>query len=523
VSEPLDLAIVTCVRGYGRYLADWGASLVALTLRPAMVGIVDGGDPEDVRAVAAATTMLEAAGLRVLTRSLPGETNLGVLRNAAVALADTEWVQHLDADDLALPTMLEDVAGAMAEADVIALGYRRMGDLRAGPAQREKLYKSTAGKAALENPTPCSGVSPFRRVFWERTPYRQDQRGGWDTSLWRDFARQGARFVATARPGFLYRQHADSVFNVRRLASDFTRALTEYQLQAAQRGDRGVTVIVPRMHGDQPERSVAWGWLKRRLAAQFPDWQLVEGWTGAPWRKGAAVANALTHASGRTLVLLDADCALPPEAFLEAVRLVESGQAPWVVPHTLVRRINQETTGELLAEAPTVTLPTPTLGLARPAYRGFAGGGCVVVSRAAYLATGGIPPQFVGWGSEDECLALVLDTLVGPHRRLKYGLLHLWHPERKRELGAMSLTRANRDLLARYRAAAGHPSRMWQVVQGEVLTVAPDRAFVDPALIRAHAAQREARAIQTHELRQPVMGPEPIGGGFRLGKKARPI
>jgi glycosyltransferase involved in cell wall biosynthesis len=523
IPEPLDLAIVTCVRGYGRYLHDWAEALAALTVRPAMVGIVDGADPADVVAVDAARARLEQAGFRVRTRSLSGETNLGVLRNAAVALADTEWIQHLDADDVALPTMLEDVAAAMSEADVVAIGYRRIGDLPAGPHQREKLYTSTTGPDALRHPTPCSGVSPFRRAFWERTPYRQDQRGGWDTSLWRDFARQGARFIATPRPGFLYRQHGDSVFNVRRLASDFTRALTEHQLQAAQRGDQGVTVIVPRMHGDQGERALTWAWLKRRLEAQVPAWQLLEGWGAPPWRKGAAIAQALPRATGRVLVLLDADCALPPEALEEAARLVESGQALWVVPHTLVRRINQETTAEVLAESPTVVLPTPTLGLVRPPYKGFAGGGCVVVSKAAYLTTGGIPPSFVGWGSEDECLAIVLDTLVGPHRRLRYDLLHLWHPERKRELGAMSLTRANRDLLAGYRAAAGDPGRMWQLVRGIIPNGLVATPFIDPALKLACAEQKRERAVQAHDLRQPVAPAEPIGGSFRLGKKARPL
>ena len=78
-------------------------------------------------------------------------------------------------------------------------------------------------------------------------------------------------------------------------------------------------------------------------------------------------------------------------------------------------------------------------------------------------------------------------------------------------------------LLNRYRSAGADPGRMWQLVRDGVSSGPPTRPFMDPALLRKHAEQMHARAIQAHELRQPAVAAQPIGGGFRLGAKARSI
>lgn len=514
----LSIAIVTSCRNYGRYLSEWADSILAQTLRPPMVAIVENGSSDNsAELVEAAAAKLRAGGLRVETRFLAG-TDFGSARNLAVSLSDTEWVMHLDADDMLMPHALEDVAKLAPEADVVALGYERTGDLAAGPRQRVKLYRSSAGPAALANPTPASGVSPFRRAFWQRAPYPTDMQGGWDTALWRGFAHLGARFVPTTRPCFWYRQHADSIFNTRRL-SGWPAAIVGQQLAGHQRGDRGVSILVPRAGDAGGPRDAAWAWLQKRYRALFPDWELLEGL--APrgvWCKGAAVEAALEQAHGAVLVIADADCVVAPAALREAVRRVEAG-ASWVVPHRLVHRLSQWQTSNYLTSPPGgAFLRPPTHDLARPPYEGFAGGGIVVLPRAGYVATGGIPRAFLGWGAEDEALALILDAFLGPHQRLEHDLVHLWHPPQPTR--RTSKSRGNRDLFHYLRAAAGNLETLWGLVQqanGGHITGGSQAARA--ARYRALAARNQQQLAKSTA--SPAKGARPMAGAQDVSRAQR--
>jgi hypothetical protein len=461
-----DLAIVTSCHRYGIYLADWAASIIGLTQRPGMVGIVTHGSDDDRRAGEDATQVLRHAGIRVKCEHHPDVLNYGHARNLAVALSDTAWVMHFDADDMLMPHALDDVAKLAPKADVVSLGYERCGDLASGPRQRVKTYRTHQGAGTLADTTPSSGVSPFRRSFWERSPYRTDMIGGWDTALWLGFAHLGARFVPTTRPCFWYRQHGDSTFNTRR-RSAWPAARTGAKLQSLRAGHRGVSVIVPRTV-DGAERDAAWRWVRQRYETLFPDWRIIEGVGDAnQWRKGEAIGKALKESTGSVLVIADADCVVPADALREAVAMVEAG-TPWVVPHTLVHRLNPGETQAWLTTPVDRDVTPPDAGLMRGPYQGFSGGGILVVGRPEYEATGGIPRGFVGWGGEDEALSVILDTLIGPHARLPHDLIHLWHPTQRQRTTTRHQVHANRALYHRYLSCKDNPDLMWTLVQGGI-------------------------------------------------------
>jgi glycosyltransferase involved in cell wall biosynthesis len=469
----MNLAIVTSCAGYAQYLPEWADSILSLTRTPALVAVFTHGSTVDRNAGAAAVARLTDAGIRARHEHEAARLPLGAARNRAVAMSDTEWVMHFDADDLLMPHALDDIAQLAPQADVVCLGYERSGNLAAGPRQRSKLYRTSIGQEALANPTPCSGVSPFRRSFWERAPYRTNLTGGWDTALWLDFAHLGARFIPTRRPCFWYRQHADSVFNTRRKDVAAT-AFAGARFNAIRRGDTGVSVVVPRAK-DHGHRDRLWDWLRPRYAALHPTWQVVEGFAPSrPWRKGAAVRDALARASGEILVIIDADCILPPATLVEAIDRVQAG-APWVIPHGSVYRLAEDVTERVLTLAPENRAAEDIVGpLARPAYRGLPGGGCLVLPRTTYDATGGFPLAFEGWGSEDEGFAVILDTLAGPHVRLNAPLIHLWHPPADGRQDAPGKHK-NRALLMRLRQAKGHPELMWHIAHGLNSTVSLGR------------------------------------------------
>lgn len=531
----LDLAIVCSIHNYGRYLVDWAGSILTLTARPALVAILEHGSTDDSAAHAdAAAEQLRAGGFGVELLHVEHRLDLGAARNRAVEMgAGHAWVMHLDADDLIMPHALADVAALEASADVVAMGYRRcradqVPDPRtaAVPQRADRRYRATQGESTLRAGSPASGCSPFRVDFWRQCPYRLDMIGGWDTAMWLDFAHLGARFAASPRPGFWYRQHRDSVFNTR-VVSRWPAARATAQLRGARQGEVEACVVVPRGAQDGPERAAAWDWVRRRYEALHPAWPITEGLAPAgPWRKGAAAADGAAGARGRVMILADADCVLPPAALEEAVALVRAG-APWVVPHTRVYRLNEATTREWL-EGPVDRLAAPqdAIDLARPPYSGFAGGGAVVVNRAVFEAAGGIPGAFVGWGAEDEALALILDTLVGRHIRLTHPLVHLWHPRLEVEQRRAEY-RGNRVTLdGLRRAAAVGPEALWALVRGpgaaHLRGAAPTR---QPARVPAQGNgidfTRRRQATAHHAKGARMAGPGDVARQMRMSEAAQ--
>lgn len=460
----LDIGIVTCCTpNYAKYLAEWAASIIALKTKPTLCAIVvNGQDRKAAEMVQAAVKMIGDSGVLATWKVIPA-ANIGVSRNAAVAMADTEWVMHFDVDDRLMPHALCDIAALASKADVVALGYERFGDLKAGPANRTRVYRNSQGQATLDSVAPSSGVSPFRRKFWERSPYRTDMEGGWDTALWLGFAHLNARFVATKRPCFYYRQHADSVFNARRKDAQKT-ARVGMKLRSLRRGDNGVSLIVPRSQGDHSSRAASWEWLQARYRAQMPELQIVIGkHMGQPWCKGVVVNAAVEQSSGEVLVIADSDCWVDPATLREAVELVRTNRAPWVVPHTNVHRLDQASTEKRLLAPPTTELRLAGVTYDRKPYIGYAGGGIVVVGRAALDYAGGFPTGFVGWGCEDEAFALCLDSLLGHHTRLGADLWHFWHPIGQRLKDAYY--QRNRKLFQQYKSAARNAESLWHFIQ----------------------------------------------------------
>lgn len=430
-----NLTIVSsCDDGYSRYLGEWASSIDDLARKPGAVRLfTHGGDVARIQG-ALVIGILSDRGIDARHEHEPTRLDYGTARNRAVAMASTDWVMHLDADDMVMPHCLDDVAAIAPNADVVGLGYERSGDLNAGPSNRTRIYSDGDGLKVLDHAAPCSGVSPFRRSFWERSPYRTDMKGAWDTALWIGFARLGARFRATKRPGFWYRQHADSVFNRRRKTFDWTHAHTVTKLRSLRRNDQGVAIIVPLDARLAPDRKIAWAATRAHYERAFPQWPIIEGVDkSATWRKGTAVANALADCRAATIVIADADCIVDPAAIADAVGRVASGRAPWAVPHDRVLRLNMAATVAFLGGKTEVD---ERRDLARAAYRGFAGGGILVVDRVGYEATGGIPQAFKGWGGEDQALAVILDTCLGPHYRGGADLIHLWHePQFAKRMG----------------------------------------------------------------------------------------
>lgn len=208
-----------------------------------------------------------------------------------------------------------------------------------------------------------------------------------------------------------------------------------------------VAVVVP-FTSDEPWRARARdhtvGWYRDR------GYTAVEGACGPPWRKAAAVADALDRTAADVLVVADADCLSRPGG---AVTAVHRG-APWAIPHLMVHRLDVDATEAVYAGAD----PAATTGRTQRPYKGFAGGGIVIVSRSVYERVP-LDPRFEGWGGEDSSWAMALTCMVGPPVRFDHDLFHLWHPPASRTLHRWG-SAASRTLEIRYKRAARNRRQM---------------------------------------------------------------
>lgn len=212
----------------------------------------------------------------------------------------------------------------------------------------------------------------------------------------------------------------------------------------------GVSVLVP--WRPTPEREAVWSFLRRRWAAEYPDWQVVEGDCGdGPWCKAAAVADALSRAEHDLLVIADADVWC--DGIGDAVAALARAAALWAIPHTRVLRLTEQATQVAIADG-----WPPLLRFDQRPYRGYAGGGMTVLSRTWYERIP-LDPRFVGWGHEDEAWASALYCLRGRPWRGLSDLWHLWHPPQQRTSRAAG-SPASVELSGRYGAAARNGDAM---------------------------------------------------------------
>lgn len=236
-----------------------------------------------------------------------------------------------------------------------------------------------------------------------------------------------------------------------------------------------VSVVIP--WRPTPGRGPLLDYVRAWWAGRHPDWQIVVGaHLDGPWVKAAAVADALTRATGDLLVVADADVVC--DGIGDAVDQVAAG-APWSLPHLRVYRLTPDATAAVVDGGP---LPEPLAGPVRrgrrnptqPARRivrppagpiheyhdGMPGGGMVALPRTLYDRAP-LDPRFAGWGQEDASWAAALRTMAGAPWRGRAPMWHLWHPPQERTYGDGNRSKARTigsaaglALRQRYTAAA---------------------------------------------------------------------
>lgn len=212
-----------------------------------------------------------------------------------------------------------------------------------------------------------------------------------------------------------------------------------------------VAVVVP-LHLTDDHRARAWEYVREHYETSHP-WPIICGAsTDNVWSKGAVVNRAIEGTAADRLVIADADCIIDPERLAQAVAMLED--APWVVPHSQIRRLTEESTTKFIAGHTPKPLP-----LARAGYQSVPGGGIFTIRRDAFDHVRGFDERFLGWGGEDWAFGQAMNRLVGRPEQLRGPLWHLWHPRNQPKY-----PKAGRELLRRYRVAARDPEAMRRLI-----------------------------------------------------------
>lgn len=225
-----------------------------------------------------------------------------------------------------------------------------------------------------------------------------------------------------------------------------------------------VSMLVP-FRPDGGHRDAVWSWLRRRWEQLLPDWQIIEGVHDAddgPWCKAIALDAAVDAADGDVFVVMDADLILAAEALRGAA--MDAVEAPWVVPHSHVRRYTPETTEGMLAAAPTAEPLHPNT-LDVPEQTVCEGGGIVALTADAYHRAGGMDPRFRGWGFEDSSWGYQLEAMLGPPLCGDAVAWHLWHPPaRGQHRRPRARDGVGGELRKRYQQARSDPAAMADLI-----------------------------------------------------------
>jgi glycosyltransferase involved in cell wall biosynthesis len=227
---------------------------------------------------------------------------------------------------------------------------------------------------------------------------------------------------------------------------------------------------------DNPHRREVFRWLLKYWKNELPDAEIIVGHSrGKPFCKTEALNNAAEKATGKILVIVDADAYLPGEVINYcADRILEEEENHlWYVPYRHLYRLTKEITYKIIQSDPKDPLrlpsPPPPEYIERNGHlSGYGhryGAMIMVFPRHALDIIGCFDERFRGWGGEDVALLRALDTLYGKHKTTNNDILHLWHPY----IGNSYNTRAwenqdrpnlNSQLSNAYRRATRSPIRM---------------------------------------------------------------
>lgn len=242
-----------------------------------------------------------------------------------------------------------------------------------------------------------------------------------------------------------------------------------------------ISLLIP-FTSNSKQRNKTFRWLLEYWKHELPDAEIIIGKNnGRPFCKTAALNDAAEKATGKILVIVDADTYMSGKIIEYcADRILEEiaeGEKLWYVPYRHLYRLNKLATRLVLQSDPAdpyrFTSPPDDIYLddngMKAGYGHRYGAMIMIFPREALDAIHCFDERFKGWGGEDVALLRALDTLYAKHKTTNTDVLHLWHPtighNYKSRVWQNQREQYNNNLATKYHKATRHPSKMRELVE----------------------------------------------------------
>lgn len=196
-----DITVVMPCYNYADFVGEAIDSLLAQTLRPARIIVINDGSTDD--------SLKEIMKYKDSVEIIDQE-NAGVVatKNRGLSMVTTTWTAFFDADDIMQNTYLEDVL-AKAQSQLAEITYTDMQYFGARNGVH-KARKFSMGSLLRSNYIHNSALISTDRLI-EIGGYKQEMAGGYeDWELYISLAETGAKFAYLPKANFLYRQRSQS-------------------------------------------------------------------------------------------------------------------------------------------------------------------------------------------------------------------------------------------------------------------------------------------------------------------------
>lgn len=204
----MNITLVTVAyNGYGKFADQWLGFIAQSYIKPTKV-IIALGHEHGLKDHMALIDKYKELDIQFhFCESVKPE--MGPMRNAVVNEAETEWIQYLSIDDMLLPNAIGEFERVQADADYICISW-----------ESKAMWKPHAPIAYHEGKTPARlakefetrgfivGHSPFRKKFWDMTPYMNHDYP--NAPFVAGCIKNHARFVSIEVPCTRYLQRKDS-------------------------------------------------------------------------------------------------------------------------------------------------------------------------------------------------------------------------------------------------------------------------------------------------------------------------
>ena len=203
---------------------------------------------------------------------------------------------------------------------------------------------------------------------------------------------------------------------------------------------------------DNAHRARAWEWVRARYELLWPEAEIVVADSdGETFSFTQAANRAVKQSSGDVVLIASAEIACDLGYLMHAY---DHARTQLVVAEEY-HYLTEPDSEALLSQPPDVDIDVPeTTEWSGP------GMGHFMLPRVAFEAVGGYDERHTGWGWEDLCLALAVETLWGPMLRIPGRVFHFWHPRSPETTTNHPKAQEQIMLTQRYQAAVGNPDAM---------------------------------------------------------------